>query len=329
MAESPPLSEFELIAKLFAPMAGEGALGLLDDAAYLTPTPGHDLILTKDALVAGVHFFADDSPGDIAHKALAVNLSDLAAKGATPRGFLLALGRAATHDDAWLTAFAEGLSAASRAFACPLLGGDTVKSAEGFFSITALGEVPSGRMVRRQGGTPGDALFVTGTIGDAALGLKLRLEPKAGWARALAAEYRTHLLQRYLHPEPRLALAPALLAHASGALDISDGLVGDTAKLGAHLGRVVEIAAVPLSAAVRAAIGLEPGLLETALTGGDDYEILCSVPPEREEEFSRAALQCGFPATKIGALTAADSGASWRDADGRKMAFATASYRHF
>lgn len=325
----PLLSEFELIARLFAPLAGEGGLGLLDDAAFLAPTPGNDLVLTKDALVAGVHFFPEDPPGDIAWKALAVNLSDLAAKGAKPRGFLLALGRAARQDDAWLTAFAAGLGQAVRAFACPLLGGDTVKSAEGFFSITALGEVPEGRMVRRQGGAPGDALFVTGTIGDAALGLKLRLDPEAGWARALSAEHRAHLLRRYLRPEPRLALAPALLAHASAAMDISDGLVGDAAKLAAHLGRAVEVARVPLSPAARAAIALEPALMETALTGGDDYEILCSVPTDREEEFSRAALQCGIPAVKIGALTTPDSGASWRLADGRELAYAAASYRHF
>jgi thiamine-monophosphate kinase len=324
-----PLSEFDLIAALFAPLTGEGALGLLDDAATLAPTPGHDLVLTKDMLVEGVHFFPDDPPEAIAHKALAVNLSDLAAKGARPRGFLLGLGRGARQNDAWLRRFAEGLGEASRHFACPLLGGDTVRAGQGVFSITAFGEVPAGRMVRRQGGEAGDLLFVTGTIGDAALGLKLRLEPAAPWARALPEAARTFLLDRYLRPQPRLGLAPALLACASAAMDVSDGLVGDCDKLAARLGRIVDVAAVPLSPAARAAIALEPALMETALTGGDDYEILCAVPPERKEEFSFMALQRGIFLTKIGVLLPADSGTLWWSADGTPHLFETRSYRHF
>lgn len=323
------LSEFDLIASLFAPMAGEGALGLLDDAALLTPAPGTDLVLTKDALVEGVHFFPDDPPASIARKALRVNLSDLAAKGAVPKGFLLALGRGARQDDAWLAAFAEALAVDSRAYAIPLLGGDTVKTGQAFFSITALGEVPAGRMVKRQGGEAGDFLYVSGTIGDAAVGLKLRLEPEASWARALPAEHRGLLIDRYLHPQPRTALAPLLLDHARGAMDISDGLVGDGDKLAARLGRRFEADAVPLSSAVRAAIALEPALLDVALTGGDDYEILAAIPPENAAAFEEEALRSGVPVTKIGALSPIDSGAEWRMGNGSIRDFTHRSYRHF
>lgn len=329
MEKTPPLSEFDLIAKLFAPMAGEGGLGLLDDAALLKPAPGMDLVLTKDALVEGVHFFAGDAPASIARKALRVNLSDLAAKGARPIGFLFALGRGQRQDDAWLTDFAGGLAADSRDYAVPLLGGDTVRTAQAFFSVTAVGEVPEGRMVRRQGGAPGDVLYVSGTIGDAALGLKLRLEPEAAWARRLAPAHRAFLLDRYLHPRPRLALAPGLLAHASAAMDISDGLVGDCDKLAARLGRRGEIAAVPLSPAARAAVALEPALLDLALTGGDDYEILAAIPPEAAAAFETEALQSGVPVVKIGVLSFADSGAEWRMGNGSSRDFANRSYRHF
>jgi thiamine-monophosphate kinase len=323
------LSEFDLIASLFAPMAGEGALGLLDDAAILAPTPDMDLVLTKDALVEGVHFFSNDPPASIARKALRVNLSDLAAKGAAPRGFLLALGRGPLQTDVWLAEFVAALAGESRAYAIPLLGGDTVKAAQGFFSITAFGEVPQGLMVRRQGGAPGDLLYVSGTIGDAALGLRLRLEPEAAWAHALAPDHRAYLADRYLHPCPRMALAPALLAHASAAMDISDGLVGDADKLAAHLGRRIEIAAVPLSPAARAAIALEPALLDSALTGGDDYEILAAIPPEKAPAFENEALRSGVPVAKIGTLLTAESGAVWRLPDGAPKSFMSRSYKHF
>lgn len=324
-----PLSEFDLIAQLFAPMAGEGALGLLDDAALLKPSPGTDLVLTKDALVEGVHFFPDDPPASIARKALRVNLSDLAAKGAVPKGFLLALGRGARQDDAWLAAFAAGLAEDSRTYGIPLLGGDTVKTGQAFFSITALGEVPAGRMVMRQGGEVGDFLYVSGTIGDGALGLRLRLDSSADWVKRLQPEHRANLDDRYLHPQPRTALAPALLADARGALDISDGLVGDGDKLAARLGRRFEIDAVPLSPAARAAIALEPSLLDVALTGGDDYEILAAIPPENAAAFEEQALRSGVPVTKIGALSPIDSGVEWRARDGLIRDFVCRSYRHF
>jgi len=323
------LPEFEMIARLFAPMAGEGGLGLLDDCARITPNPGYDLVLTKDVLVENVHYFAVDPPADIARKALRTNLSDLAAKGARPVGFLLGLGRSPALDPEWLTAFADGLAADSRLHACPLLGGDTVRTGQPFLSITALGEVPSGRMVPRQAGAPADILYVSGTIGDAALGLHLRLKPEAPACAGLAEPYRAFLLDRYLLPRPRLALAPALMAHASAAMDISDGLVGDADKLAQHLGRDILVEAVPLSDAARAMIGLDPALLDLALTGGDDYEILAAVPPEKAEAFEQEALHCQVPVARIGHLLREGSGAVWRMGSGLEKRFARRSFAHF
>ncbi|MDB5650670.1 MAG: thiamine-monophosphate kinase, partial [Hyphomicrobiales bacterium] len=220
-------SEDDLIARFFAPLAGPGGLALEDDAARLPAMPGFDLVLTCDALVAGVHFFPDDPPDAIAAKALRVNLSDLAAKGARPAGFLLALVLPRDFQESWLEAFAAGLGADIRDYACPLLGGDTVATPGPLMiSITALGHVPEGRMVPRTGARAGDFLYVSGTIGDAALGLQVRL----GKLAANAAE-AAYLRERYLRPQPRNALAAALVAHAHGAMDISDGFAGDLAKM--------------------------------------------------------------------------------------------------
>src|SRR5215217_7928762 len=222
--------EDSLIARFFAPIAGEGALNLMDDAACLTPKPGHDLVLTADALVEGVHFLPEDAPGSIARKALGVNVSDLAAKGAEPSGFLLSLALPDDWSESWLSDFAAGLGEASRDFACPLLGGDTVRARGPLtLSVTAVGQVPTGRMVLRTTAQAGDVICVTGTIGDAALGLKLRSKP--GWTENLSPDEKAHLSDRYLHPQPRHRLAAALRSHASAAMDVSDGLAGDLAKM--------------------------------------------------------------------------------------------------
>ncbi len=222
------LSEDELIARFFAPYAGPAGLGLRDDAALLTPPAGCDLVLTTDALVAGVHFFADDAPAAIARKALRVNLSDLAAKGARPLGFLLSLALPADWTEAWLAAFAAALGDDGALYGCPLAGGDTVKTPGPLtLSIAAFGAVPSGRMAARTGVRPGDRLYVTGTIGDAAIGLRLR----QGRDPDLTSAERKFLVGRYLEPQPRVALAPAMAAHANGGMDVSDGFVGDLTKM--------------------------------------------------------------------------------------------------
>ncbi len=325
-------AEFELIARYFAPMAGPGALGLLDDAAVITPPAGHDLVISKDMLAAGRHFFNSDPPDMIARKALRVNLSDLAAKGARPLGFLLGLALPADWTPQWLKAFARGLSQDAEAFRCPLLGGDTIRAADGLtLSITVFGVVPAGRMVKRRTVRPGDQLYVTGTIGDAALGLLLRLEPQAAWAAALSERHRRHLLKRYLLPEPRNALSGALVKCARAAMDISDGLIGDAAKMlrRGNGGLVINAADVPLSPAARAAVNANPARLETILTGGDDYEILAAIAPERCAAFERQAARAGIAVARIGEMTERPARAVILDAGGRPLRFARAAHDHF
>lgn len=323
-----PPGEFDLIARHFAPLAGPGAFGLTDDAAMLDVPAGESLVVTKDMLVEGVHFFAEDAPASLAQKALGVNLSDLAAKGAKPLGFLLGFGRTTRQDEAWCADFAAGLARLARDSACALMGGDTVNAPALTLSVTAFGTVPRGRMVRRQAGEPGDLVYVSGTIGDAALGLRLRLEPDAPWTQALTAAERTFLLDRYLHPQPRNALAPALLAHARGAMDVSDGLVGDGDKLASRLGGQFEMRDVPLSAAARAALQAEPTLIETILTGGDDYEILCAIPAGEAAAFEGAARAVGVPVARIGTLAEAGEPRLWRNPDGRERRFTRRAYTH-
>ncbi len=331
-SDLPRPTEDELIARYFAPLAGPGGLGLRDDAALMTPSPGHDLVLTTDAVVAGVHYFADDPPASIACKALGVNLSDLAAKGAEPRGFLLTLALSDDWDETWLAEFCTGLSEAAALASCPLLGGDTVRAGgPTLLGITALGEVPAGTMVRRSTARVGDRLLVSGSIGDAALGLKLRQKPSASWGEALSLPARAALVDRYLHPQARLALAPALRAHARAAMDVSDGLVGDLAKMmrAAGLSAEVEIQKIPLSDATRAALAVKPKFLDTALTGGDDYEILCAADPAEVPALRAAAERAGVPLSEIGTVTEGGAPPVFRAADGAVRHFRTGSFSHF
>jgi thiamine-monophosphate kinase len=322
-------SEHDLIARYFAPFAGEGALSLKDDAALISPRAGHDLVLTTDALVAGIHFFPDDPPGSIAAKSLRVNLSDLAAKGADPIGFLLALALPSDWTEEWLEAFASGLGEAARQAGCPLLGGDTVRAAGGLtITITAIGEVPQGQMVRRTTARSGDRICVTGTIGDAALGLALRGNPD--WGAALSTEARDFLSDRYLHPRPRNIIAASLRDHAHSAMDVSDGLAGDLAKLvgTAGLGAAVEADRVPLSSAARTAAASDPNLLDLILTGGDDYEVLCTVGEERLASFLRSANRAGVPVSIIGMVTEDSGPPVFRRAGGERR-YHAGSFSHF
>lgn len=313
-------SESEIIAKLFKPVAGDAAHFLDDDAAAL-PAPGKgNYVVTTDALVAGVHFFADDPPALIAKKALRVNLSDLAAKGARPVAFLLTLALPADWTNDWLAAFADGLHEDADAYGCRLIGGDTTATPGPLMiSITAFGET-DGDYPTRSGARPGDAIFVSGTIGDAALGLALRRDPAR--APGLSREARAALLERYLLPQPRVALAPLVRANASAAMDVSDGLAGDLAKLlrASSVGAVVDLPLIPLSPAARAALACDPALLETALTGGDDYEILFC---------ARADFAPGAEATRIGAITAGASAPLFRGADKKPVSFSRLSFEHF
>ncbi|GJD29369.1 Thiamine-monophosphate kinase [Methylobacterium adhaesivum] len=325
-------TEDGLIARFFAPLAGLGADGMRDDAATLTPSPGCDLVLTADAIVAGVHFFPDDPPASIARKAIGVNYSDLAAKGAAPRGILLTLALPDDWTEPWLEAFAGGLRDSLAAFGGALLGGDTVRAAGPLtIGVTALGEVPTGAMVRRMTAQVGDAICVGGSIGDAALGLLLRQSPPPDWAASLGGEARDVLVDRYWHPRPRLGLAPVLRRHARAAMDISDGLAGDLAKMLKGEGRsaLIRVADVPLSPAAARAVTLRPDLMATVLTGGDDYEILCAVPPDALAACLAEAQALGLPLRPIGMVTAGEGPPVFEAANGLRTFFGAGSFSHF
>ncbi len=334
MTKPPPSktsAEDDLIARYFAPLANHpGALGLRDDAALFKPPTGYELVITADAIVAGVHFFPDDPPETIARKALRVNLSDLAAKGAEPAGFVLALGLPESRPH-WLEAFAGALGEDAETYGCALLGGDTVKTTGPLFvSITAFGTLPRGTMVQRAGAKAGDVIMVTGTIGDAALGLLLQRDaaPTQWKPDRKASDY---LVSRYWVPQPRNALAATIRAHASAAMDVSDGLAGDLAKLCRVSGvsAELEVANVPLSAAARSALRDVPPLLSTLLGGGDDYEILCTVRPDKAEAFRVGAGQAKVAVTPIGRIVAGLAPPRFCDENGRDVEIGRGSFSHF
>lgn len=321
--------EDRLIARFFKPVAtAPGALGLTDDAAFITPPPGCDIVLKTDAIVGGIHFLPDDPADLVARKAMRVNLSDLASKGAKPLGFLVSLAMPEEIGEAWLEAFAAGLKTDADAYQCPLYGGDTDRTTGPVvISVAMFGAVPVGTMVRRAGARPGDRIFVSGTIGDGALGLVVQ---KNNEGPAISAAAREHLIGRYRLPQPRNALAEAVRSHASAAMDVSDGLVGDLAKLCKVSGVAAEIAVaqVPLSEAARELIAAAEGLMETAITGGDDFEIVCTVPPEKASSFEQAAARTSVPVTAIG-VVAPGQGVVVRDARGVPMQLRRTSFSHF
>lgn len=321
------LDERAIIETVFRPLAGEGAFEFRDDAALLTIPAGFDLVVTTDMIAETVHFLPGDPPGTIAQKALRVNLSDLAAKGARPLAFTLAAGFA-TADETWLRDFAAGLAADCRAYGIALIGGDTIASRGGaVFSVTAMGLVAKGGMVHRAGGRAGDTLYVSGAIGGAAAGLAL-LQRRAGpWDR-LAAEDSDALVMRYRVPEPRVGLAPAVAQFAAAAMDVSDGLVGDCDRLAeaSGCGATIEAGRVPLPASLSASHG-EPKTLSALLTGGDDYEILAAIPPDREARFRAAAEAAGIPVTAIGLLVEA-TGPTRVTLNGAPMTLGRRSFVH-
>jgi thiamine-monophosphate kinase len=329
----PQSGEDRLIARYFRPLAVHpGAHRLVDDAATFKPPAGADIVLTTDALVGGVHFFADDPADTIARKALRVNLSDLAAKGSQPAGFLLTLALPPAIDEAWLEAFARGLGADAHAYGCALLGGDTVRTTGPVtISITAFGTLPRDTMVGRVGARPGDLVVVTGTIGDGALGLLARRDPDTARRWQLDDGQRDHLIGRYLLPQPRNAVAEALRLHASAAMDVSDGLAGDLRKLCAASGVAadIEAARVPLSDAARRALASDPSLIETALTGGDDYEVVATVPAAARDALMGQAKAAGVALTEIGIIRADQSGVHFLDQGGEPLLFKRPSFSHF
>jgi thiamine-monophosphate kinase len=328
-----PSGEDDLIARYFRPIAtAPGAMALTDDAASFAPPEGYDLVLTTDAIVSGIHFLPDDPPETLARKALRVNLSDLAAKGAQPAGCLLTLALPKAVDESWLAAFASGLQSDCNLYACPLYGGDTVRTTGPLWlSVTALGTLPRGTMVKRAGAMPGDRIVVTGTIGDGALGLRILRDLDLIRQWSLSDDEAAHLAGRYRVPQPRNALADAVRAHASAAMDISDGLAGDLAKLCdvSGVSARIEATSLPLSGAAIKALTADPGLIEVIATGGDDYEILAAIPADRHSAFREQARAASVPVTEIGEVVAGSKPVQVIGADGTELTFVRGSFSHF
>jgi thiamine-monophosphate kinase len=323
----------DAIIALLRPLAGPGALGFKDDCATLTPRPGTDLVLKTDPVAEGVHFLPEDAPEDVAWKALAVNVSDLAAKAARPIGYLMALSFPSAPTRTWLTRFAAGLGEAQTAFGCTLLGGDTDRRPGPItISVTVFGEVASGTMVQRATARPGDLLYVSGTIGDAALGLRLCREPALAQRWGLSAEQAAQLVGRYHRPQPRLALASALRGHASASMDLSDGVVKDLGRMLRASGVTgsLELARVPLSRAVSQVVITEPALLAQLAAAGDDYEVLCAVAPASAEAFETEAGKSGLAVARVGQVGDLGEGQlRITDAAGNNVQLQSGGWDHF
>ena len=331
MGKRRKIGEFEIIKRHFAPLAAAepGALGLIDDAALLTLDAGRQLVVTTDTMIAGVHFRPQDAPEDIAAKVLRVNLSDLAAMGATPISYTLSAALTEAIDEDWLARFSRSLAEDQARYGVTLVGGDTVATPGPLsFGVTAFGSVDVGGELRRSTARPGDAVFVSGTIGDAALGLMALQGELVDLETALAES----LIDRYLRPQPRVELGRRLAGQANAAADISDGLVADLGHiaLASQVIATLEAPRVPLSSAGQAALEGAPALMGTVLTGGDDYELVFTAPPEAATSLSRLAAEIGVALTRVGSVSGGDGNrVRVIDAAGREMAIAEAGYRHF
>jgi thiamine-monophosphate kinase len=308
-------------------LAGPGGLGLADDAALIDCSPGYRLVVTTDAMVEGVHYLPDDPPDFVAKKLLRVNLSDLAAMGARPRHYLLTTALPKTRGDDWLAHFAEGLAEDQRLFGVALLGGDSVSTpGPAVLSLTAIGEVAAGAEIRRGGARAGDRVWVSGTIGDAFLGLGVL----KGQYPNLGPADRQALIARFQLPEPRTALGPRLAGLARAMLDVSDGLLADLGHICevSKVGASVALASLPLSAVAQRLIADEPDLAVRLAGGGDDYELLFAAPPAANAEIERLAAELRLPITPIGTI---DDGAGVRlvDAAGGVIPVAASGWQHF
>lgn len=323
------LSEFELIETLLMPLAAAapGAFSLSDDAAMLPELPsGEAFVVTKDALAIGTHMLPSDPPGDMARKALRVNLSDLAAMGAKPVGFFMSLCLGRETDETFVTRFVEGLSQDVDAFSMPLMGGDIIRhDGEFIVTITAIGAVAKDSVLRRNSARPGDSLWVTGTIGDGALGLLAARDEIPD----LSAEEQAYLVQRYRIPQPRVSVGQHLVGLATACIDISDGFVADVAHVckASGVGCRIEASSVPLSAAAREVVALNDGLWTTVLTGGDDYELAFAVPRSREPQFKALMNDLETSVSPIGSFENG-SEVAVTGPDGQALTLAQLGYRH-
>ena len=320
--------EFERIATFFAPLAAgfPGALGLLDDAAVMRPAEGCQFVVTTDTIVAGVHYIGDEPADLVAQKLLRVNLSDVAAMGARPVAYTLNIALPSAIDDDWLERFTVGLAADQRRFGIALAGGDSVSTPGPVtLTVTAIGEVAVGAELRRSGARPGDVIYVTGTIGDGALGLKVLRGGLAG----LTDVQKDALIERYRLPQPRVACGPRLVGLAHSAIDVSDGLIADLGHIAdvSGVAAVVEAASVPLSTAGAAALELDPSLRDAVLGGGDDYELLFTAPAAAAARLASLSAELGLPITAIGHIESG-RGVRVRDAAGADIALGVTGFTH-
>lgn len=323
-------NEFALIAEIFAPLAkaDAGSFGLTDDAAIISPSAGKDLVVTADMMVAGVHFFADDAPDMIARKLMRVNLSDLAAKGAVPHGYILTVALPRTVTMAWLRSFSKGLAQDQAEFGINLLGGDTTATNGPLcLSLTAMGWVNKGRMLRRAGAQISDDIYVTGTIGDGVLGLRVRRD---GPIAELSADHNQFLLERYLLPQPRNIFTLLLSDLAHAGIDISDGLVADLGHVlqASSVGAEIQLSEIPLSNAAKALLQLQKADIADLISGGDDYELLLSCAPAHRLAIAEMAAKTGVSITRIGQITPGQE-AIFVDQTGARIVLKRAGYRHF
>lgn len=330
--DQPVTSEEEIIRDFLRPLARgcDAALDLRDDAACLTPEPGADLVITNDTLVAGVHFFPDDPPETIGAKAAAVNVSDLIAKGAKPVAYFLSLALPDGTTRGWMKEFADGLGIYIHG---GLAGGDLVSTTGPLtISITAVGQVPSGQMVRRTSARSGDHVYVSRLLGSSAAGLKVQLEPEHPGVRAISNEHHQQLIAAYQFPQPPTGLIGVIRRFASAAMDLSDGLLKDAGRMcaGSGVGMELDANALPIDEPVRALIQTGAFSISDVLTGGDDYQVLMTVRDADHEELkSKIAGGRMLPIIRIGHVTDVAGELIVRDADGKPMVFEKTGHDHF
>ncbi len=314
--------EFELIARYFARPVTRARLGVGDDCALFGSTPGHEWAITTDMLIAGRHFFPSDGPGTIGHKAMAVNLSDLAAMGATPRYALLAIALP-SDDEKFLRGFAGGFFGLAQKYGVEVIGGDTTRGGLLTLSVTALGEVPEGQALRRDGARVGDDVWVSGTLGDAALALA---HHQGGLQ--LTTEEAVACFPRLYVPTPRIELGIALRGIATACIDVSDGFAADLGHVleCSGVGAQVTFEALPLSAAAAAHVE-EPAARDCVLAGGDDYELVFTAPPDRRLQIDKIAESLGLRLSRVGSIVAGSDLAVLRA--GEPMILARTGFDHF